>query len=125
MGTVLGWTLILASSVLIEKDLLPEITAEKFQNYCSLFGMGAIIGSLPAGKVTSMIGNRYGMILFEVFVISGWLLLIMLNAVWMLILGTILKGIGIGALCTIIPVYIGEISQKHIRGKYQSNEFTV
>jgi len=115
MGTILGWMLSV-NVLLIEKGSL-DITAEEIKTYCSLFGMGAIIGALPAGKVASAIGNRHSMILFEAFVVLGWTLLTVLYATWMLILGTILQGFGTGALCAIIPTYIGEISQDHVRGK--------
>lgn len=115
MGTILGWSS--PAQLLLAQNKNIKVTDDDAKVYGSVFGIGAVIGALPAGMVSNMIGRRYSMILFELFIIAGWSLLILFSAVWMLIVGRTLQGLGVGALCAIIPTYVGEISQPHIRGK--------
>ncbi|XP_015371045.1 PREDICTED: facilitated trehalose transporter Tret1 [Diuraphis noxia] len=114
MGTILGWTS-------PANELLPSgvgflITVDDLKSFSSIFGIGAVFGALPAGKLSATIGRRYSMVLFEIQIIIGWIFLTMANASWMLLAGRVIQGIGVGALCTIIPTYVAEISQPHIRG---------
>lgn len=115
MGSVLGWS----SPALITLRLAFSfsVTDDDSRAYGSVFGLGAVIGAIPAGAVSRVIGRRYGMVLYEMFIMAGWICLTVPKAVWMLIVGRVLQGIGVGALCTIIPAYVGEISQPNVRGK--------
>lgn len=114
MGTVLGWSSPALTTLKLAFSF--SITDDDSRAYESVFGIGAAMGAIPAGAVSRVIGRRYGMVLYEMFVIAGWACLTVPKAVWMLIVGRVLQGIGVGALCTIIPVYVGEISQPVIRG---------
>ncbi|XP_025205741.1 facilitated trehalose transporter Tret1-like [Melanaphis sacchari] len=114
MGTILGWTSPANALLSIEVKFL--ISVDDFKSFSSIFGIGAVFGALPAGKISAIIGRRYSMVLFEISIIIGWIFLTMANALWMLMIGRILHGIGVGALCTVIPSYVAEISQPHIRG---------
>lgn len=116
MGTILGWSS--PAQLLLAQNKNIKVTDDDAKVYGSVFGIGAVIGALPAGTVSNIVGRRYSMILFELFVIVGWGFLILFNAIWMLIIGRTLQGIGVGALCAIIPTYVGEISQPHIRGNH-------
>lgn len=116
MGTILGWSS--PARTMASKSYPFQVTEHDAGIYISVIGIGAVMGAIPAGAVSRVIGRRYGMILYEVFVISGWVCLTMPKAIWMLIVGRILQGIGVGALCTIIPAYVGEISQPNIRGTF-------
>lgn len=115
MGMILGSTW--PSAIMLIDEYSMSFTSEMQKNYFSIFGIGGSIGALPAGKVTRLIGHRNTMILSELFVISGWMFLLMPGVEWKLNTGRVLQGIGIGSLCTVIPTYVGEISQPHIRGK--------
>lgn len=82
----------------------------------SLFGVGAVIGAVPAGAVCSVFGRRVSLIVSEAHVVFGWLMIAFPKATRMLYVGRILQGIGCGAMCTIIPLYVGEIAEPEIRG---------
>lgn len=114
MGTILGWSS--PARDMLSKGQPFPVDERDAVTYGSVFGIGAVVGAIPAGAVSRAIGRRYGMILYEMFVISGWACLAVPKSVWMLIFGRILQGVGIGALCTIIPAYVGEISQPDVRG---------
>jgi MFS family permease len=116
MGTILGWTS--PANALLPSGVKFSISVDDLKSFSSIFGIGAVIGALPAGKLSAIIGRRYSMVLFEIYIIIGWIFLTMANASWMLLVGRVLQGIGVGALCTVIPTYVAEISQPHIRGNY-------
>ncbi|XP_050436235.1 facilitated trehalose transporter Tret1-like isoform X3 [Adelges cooleyi] len=117
MGTVIGWS---SSAVgMLESGNFPlpfVVTKFDTQTYSSVFGIGAAIGALPAGSVAQLMGRCLSMVVFEIFVLAGWICLSIPTGVWMLNLGRTLQGVGIGALCAVIPTYVAEISQPSIRG---------
>ncbi|XP_050535057.1 facilitated trehalose transporter Tret1-like [Daktulosphaira vitifoliae] len=117
MGTIIGWS---SSAVgMLESGNFPSpfpVDKEDTKTYGSVFGIGAAIGALPAGSVASVLGRCLSMVVFEIFIFIGWLCLIIPKAVWMLNTGRVLQGIGVGALCALIPAYVGEISEPAIRG---------
>jgi len=114
MGTILGWTS--PANTLLQNGVGFPISVDDLKSFGSIFGIGAVFGALPAGKLSATIGRRYSMVLFEIIIIIGWIFLTMANASWMLLAGRVLQGVGVGALCTVIPTYVAEISQPHIRG---------
>lgn len=114
MGTILAWSS--AAQTLLPGVAPFEITKEDGFTYSSVFGIGAIFGALPSGKLTNLIGYRFAMIIYELCILAGWVLLTIPKALWMLIAGRIVQGIGVGALCTTIPAYVGEIAEPRIRG---------
>ncbi|XP_060856540.1 facilitated trehalose transporter Tret1-like [Metopolophium dirhodum] len=114
MGTILGWTS--PANTLLQNGVGFPISVDDLKSFGSIFGIGAVFGALPAGKLSATIGRRYSMVLFEIIIIVGWIFLTMANASWMLLAGRVLQGVGVGALCTVIPTYVAEISQPHIRG---------
>jgi len=92
------------------------ITAKDTQMFSSVFGIGAALGALPAGYVSRMFGRPASMMLFEGFLLVGWVMLVLPTSVWMLSAGRMMQGIGVGALCAVIPSYIGEIAEPRMRG---------
>lgn len=123
IGTIIGWSS--PTQIMLENDnQLPfSVSSKDTQTFSSVFGIGAALGALPAGYVTSMLGPRNSMILFEGFLLVGWIILILPISVWMLSAGRVLQGVGTGALCATIPTYVGEIGESHMRGYYYVNFF--
>lgn len=101
-----------------------EVSAMAAATACSLFGVGAVIGAVPAGAVSSVFGRRVSLIVSEAHVVFGWLMIAFPKAARMLYVGRILQGVGCGAMCTIIPMYVGEIAEPEIRGFY-SDRFVI
>lgn len=113
---ILGWSS--SAQIMLENDHLVTfpVTNKDTQTFSSVFGIGAALGALPAGYVSGLFGRRTSMMLFEGFLIVGWIILVMPMSVWMLSVGRVLQGVGVGALCAIIPSYVGEIADPKMRG---------
>ncbi|KAG8649693.1 sugar transporter ERD6-like 5 isoform X6 [Manihot esculenta] len=90
----------------------------------SIFGsvvtVGGMLGSLITGTVSDLIGRRYTMWVSDFFFIIGWLAIAFSQGAWLLDLGRLLVGIGIGITLFVVPVYIVEITPKNIRGGFTS-----
>lgn len=115
-GTIIGWSSPAQFMLETDNQLPFSVTNKDTQTFSSVFGIGAALGALPAGYVTSLLGPRISMMLFEGFLFIGWVILVLPTSVWMLSAGRILQGIGTGALCATIPSYVGEIAESSMRG---------
>lgn len=62
------------------------------------------------------IGRKFALLASVVPLIIGWILIITAQNIGTMIAGRVLLGIGGAAAVVIVPVYIGEISTKEIRG---------
>lgn len=116
-GAIIGWSSPAQFMIETDNQLPFQVTAKDTQTFSSVFGIGAALGALPAGYVTSLLGPRISMMLFEGFLFVGWIILVFPTSVWMLSVGRILQGVGTGALCATIPSYVGEIAEPHMRGR--------
>ncbi|XP_060854797.1 facilitated trehalose transporter Tret1-2 homolog [Rhopalosiphum padi] len=116
IGTVLGWSSPTLTMLENGTAVSFEVSSMAAATACSLFGVGAVIGAVPAGAVSSVFGRRVSLIVSEAHVVFGWLMIAFPKAARMLYVGRILQGVGCGAMCTIIPMYVGEIAEPEIRG---------
>ncbi|KDP23563.1 hypothetical protein JCGZ_23396 [Jatropha curcas] len=106
----------------IMEDLGLSVAAYSF--FGSVITIGGIIGSLVNGKMADLIGRRFAMWVSEFFFITGWFAIAFAQAPWLLDLGRLLLGIGIGIIAYVVPVYIAEITPKNVRGGFTSaNQF--
>src|SRR5947209_11730591 len=78
--------------------------------------VGAMIGSLLAGRLNDAIGRKKTLLLLAViFTIGALLTALSPNLVFFLICRVIV-GLGIGAAASVVPVYISEIAPSRLRG---------
>eukprot|EP00931_Biecheleriopsis_adriatica_P082884 TRINITY_DN5637_c0_g1_i1.p1 TRINITY_DN5637_c0_g1~~TRINITY_DN5637_c0_g1_i1.p1 ORF type:complete len:548 (+),score=101.95 TRINITY_DN5637_c0_g1_i1:55-1644(+) len=90
------------------------------------FNLGAFISAIASGHLlVDRYGRRPGLIIGSLLFAVGGLVQAASVAVWMLILGRFIAGIGVGMTCVAGPSYISEIAPAKIRGAmvgiYQSN----
>ncbi|XP_015379721.1 PREDICTED: facilitated trehalose transporter Tret1-2 homolog isoform X1 [Diuraphis noxia] len=117
-GTILGWSSPAQNMFDADESPFPfEVTGKDAQMFSSVFGIGAALGALPAGYVSRVFGRLVSMMLFEGFLLVGWTMLVFPTSVWILSAGRMMQGIGVGALCAVIPSYIGEIAESRMRGR--------
>lgn len=78
--------------------------------------IGALISSLVAGGLANRWGRRPIMALLNIPFIVGYALQALSVNPGMLLLGRLLAGMGCGAACIVVPMYLTEISGTSIRG---------
>ncbi|XP_050435946.1 facilitated trehalose transporter Tret1-like isoform X4 [Adelges cooleyi] len=116
IGTILGWSSPTLPMLESGEAVSFEVTSAGAATAGSLFGLGAVIGAVPAGAVSSAFGRKVSLLVSEAHVLFGWLMIAFPQAMRMLYIGRILQGVGCGAMCAIIPTYVGEIAEADIRG---------
>jgi len=77
---------------------------------------GAIIGAISAAPVNRCLGRRRTTLLGCGCFVTGSILMAMAPAVWLLIVGRVLVGLGVGSASTTVPMYIAECAPVHLRG---------
>eukprot|EP00301_Raphidiophrys_heterophryoidea_P016201 c25759_g1_i1.p1 GENE.c25759_g1_i1~~c25759_g1_i1.p1 ORF type:complete len:480 (-),score=115.03 c25759_g1_i1:41-1480(-) len=118
MGLALGYT----SPALddIKKDL--DISETKGSLFSALLCVGAMIGSFFGGHVGSKYGRRAALICAVVPTAGGWVMIASSGkeaaAEWLLYVGRIFVGWGIGIASFAVPTYIIEVSPPAMRGGF-------
>ncbi|XP_031404415.1 sugar transporter ERD6-like 5 isoform X2 [Punica granatum] len=108
----------------IREDLGLSLAA--YSVFGSVITVGGVLGGLVNGRVTDMIGRRGTMWLSEIICAAGWLSIAFAKSAWLLDVGRLLTGVGIGFICYVVPVYIAEITPKSVRGAFTAfNQFVL
>ncbi|CAH8272444.1 unnamed protein product [Arabidopsis lyrata] len=113
-GVSLGYTS--GAEIGIMKDL--GLTIAQFSAFASFSTLGAAIGALFSGKMAIILGRRKTMWVSDLLCIIGWFSIAFAKDVIWLNFGRISSGIGLGLISYVVPVYIAEISPKHVRGTF-------
>nr|XP_043608409.1 monosaccharide-sensing protein 2-like [Erigeron canadensis] len=78
--------------------------------------IGATLVTTCSGAVSDSLGRRPMLIISSIFYFFGGLVMLWSPNVYILLLGRLLDGLGIGLAVTLVPVYISETSPPEIRG---------
>lgn len=92
------------------------ITSDEGSWVGSLIAIGAIIGSIPAGKSADMFGRKPTIAALAVPFIISWGMIYFATTVWELYVARLIAGAVIGGVTATVPMYIGEIAESSIRG---------
>ncbi|GLT95014.1 hypothetical protein SLE2022_127210 [Rubroshorea leprosula] len=90
----------------------------QYSVFGSIMTIGAMLGALMSGKVADLVGRRGAMGISEAFCLTGWLAIAFSQAAWLLDIGRLFGGCGVGLLSYVVPVYIAEITPKNLRGGF-------
>lgn len=82
----------------------------------SLIAIGAIVGSIPAGKGADIFGRKPTIAALAVPFIISWAMIYFATSVWELYVARLIAGAVIGGVTATVPMYIGEIAESSIRG---------
>ncbi|KAL4241761.1 major facilitator superfamily protein [Abortiporus biennis] len=97
----------------------------KLGTMVAVLEIGAFITSLAAGQVGDIIGRRGTLFTGAVVFAVGGAIQTFTPGFWVMVLGRIIAGFGVGLLSTIVPIYQSEISPPDHRGALACMEFTV
>ncbi|GFQ07774.1 sugar carrier protein c [Phtheirospermum japonicum] len=84
--------------------------------FTSSLYLAALVSSIVAGTVTRRLGRKLSMLLGGVLFCAGALLNGLAQSLWMLIVGRILLGLGIGFANQSVPLYLSEMAPYKYRG---------
>jgi len=115
LGTVLGWSAPVLPLLASTGDLGTLNTDEK-SLVASFALFGALLSPVAAAALMSRIGRKLSMFVFAIPFIIGWILVGFATTLYMIYVGRFITGLCGAAFTTIIPVYIGEIADKRVRG---------
>ncbi|KAK3812032.1 MAG: hypothetical protein J3Q66DRAFT_349192 [Benniella sp.] len=79
--------------------------------------LGAIIGGLLAGALSDLVGRKPVTLLSSVIFVIGAALMTFAHQFWLLLLGRVVVGVGVGLAALIVPLYIGELAPSSYRGR--------
>ncbi|KAF9194473.1 myo-inositol transporter [Haplosporangium sp. Z 767] len=79
--------------------------------------LGAIIGGLLAGLLSDLAGRKPVTLLSSVVFVVGAVLMTFAHHYWLLLLGRVVVGVGVGLAALVVPLYIGELAPSAYRGR--------
>lgn len=86
----------------------------------AIFSINQAVGAMTATLTTRLIGSKQVVYLCGFYFLIGWSILIYAKAIELVFLSLVCNGMGMGALFSAYPLYIGEMSNPKIRGKLVS-----
>ncbi|XP_064397042.1 glucose transporter GlcP-like isoform X3 [Halichondria panicea] len=86
----------------------------------ALFSLGSLVGALLGGPLSDWAGRRAVLVTGALLSASGIIIQSAAIALWMLLIGRIWSGLGVGIIVQSMPVYIAEIAPKQYRGRMVS-----
>lgn len=100
-----------------ELNPLPTpLTTEEESLVVGMMMMGGIIGPLITGISTDKIGRKKTMLVFSIPLACSYLMLAFVHDVYYFYVARLVKGIGMSSAFSVLPLYVGEISENHNRG---------
>ncbi|KAL6990845.1 Transcription factor stp1 [Sarracenia purpurea var. burkii] len=93
-----------------------KFNSQTLTMFTSSLYLAALLSSLVASVVTRRLGRKLSMLFGGVLFCSGALINGFAQAVWMLILGRILLGFGVGFTNQSLPLYLSEMAPYKFRG---------
>ena len=114
-GTSYGWP-----STVIKRLSDPKneyhLTLAQSSLMVSIISFAEISSPIPSGYLANKIGRKYTLLMAVPLYIVSWILTVTVKHVYSLYAMRILQGMGVGIVCTVVPLYLGEIAAPQIRG---------
>ncbi|XP_049863273.1 facilitated trehalose transporter Tret1-2 homolog [Schistocerca gregaria] len=118
VGTVLSWT----SPALMElQDVNAtsapfHVTQDEGSWIGSLLAVGSMVGSLPAGRVSQVVGRRPALLGLALPLAASWVVILAAGGAAALYCARLLAGLAVGGISAVAPVYVAEIAHSSVRG---------
>ncbi|XP_021730971.1 sugar transporter ERD6-like 16 [Chenopodium quinoa] len=111
-GSCVGYTAPTQTSII--KDL--NLSVAEFSLFGSILSIGAVLGATTSGRIADHFGRKGALAMSTVSCIIGWVAIYFSREAMSLDIGRFLTGYGIGVSSYVVPIYIGEIAPKNLRG---------
>ncbi|KFK22027.1 hypothetical protein AALP_AAs71925U000400 [Arabis alpina] len=118
-GLLFGYdTGVISGALLYIKDDFEVVKQSSFlqETIVSMALVGAIIGAASGGWINDVYGRKKATLLADIVFVAGALVMAAAPDPYVLILGRLLVGLGIGVASVTAPVYIAEASPSEVRG---------
>ncbi|XP_046382420.1 facilitated trehalose transporter Tret1-2 homolog [Ischnura elegans] len=120
-GTTLAWTSpalpILKAAASTGNGIFGlDLTVAEGSWVGSILTLGACIGALPAGPIADQVGRKRLLTATALPFLFSWLLVAVAPNVHFLYCARFLAGLATGAVSAVVPIYVGEIAERSIRG---------
>jgi SP family galactose:H+ symporter-like MFS transporter len=83
----------------------------------SVLLLGAIAGALFSGRVSDRAGRRATLASLGLTFAAGIAIAALASGYWIMLLGRVVMGVGVGGVSAVVPTYLSEISPAQIRGR--------
>lgn len=110
-GSTLSWTSPCLEYLEEDPDAPFRLTVEGTSWIGALLGVGALLSAIPTAWAADKLGRRgasFACICAPS--LASWPLALLAQSSWQLYLARLLAGAGVGGVCTLAPMYIGELS---------------
>ncbi|KAB0794289.1 hypothetical protein PPYR_11128 [Photinus pyralis] len=120
-GVSVGWSSPvipkLSGDIEPENNPLPEPLTPNQQSWLgSLLPLGAVFGPVIAGLIVDRIGRKKSLLISTLPFIAAFIIAIFSHNVNLYYVMRVLCGLGLGAVFTVLPMYVGEIAEDSNRG---------
>ncbi|XP_015597134.1 facilitated trehalose transporter Tret1 [Cephus cinctus] len=125
VGTMMGWSSPILPKLQVDpiaddNPLGIVVSSEQGSWIGSLVAFGAIFGSIIAGVLGEKYGRKRALLLGAVPSVVGWILIGTATSIYQIYVARASFGLSVGLAFTVLPMYVGEIAEKSIRGTLSS-----
>lgn len=109
---------VISGALLYIREDFPDVDRKTWlqETIVSMAVAGAIVGAALGGWMNDRFGRRLSILLADVVFFLGAIVMAVAPAPWVIIMGRILVGLGVGMASMTAPLYISEASPARIRG---------
>ncbi|XP_060964290.1 inositol transporter 4-like [Cannabis sativa] len=123
-GLLFGYdTGVISGALLYIREEFVEVDKKAWlqETIVSMAVAGAILGAAVGGWISDCFGRKKALLLADIVFFCGAIVMAVAPAPWVLIVGRILVGLGVGMASMAAPLYISESSPTRIRGALVSS----
>lgn len=99
-------------------NIAPHEVSAISGNVVASMQAGCFFGALSIAFLTDRIGRRLGLIVAgAIAVVASVMQTVSVNNLGLFYAGRVIGGLGVGSASSLVPLYVGEMAPKEIRGK--------
>lgn len=119
VGTALGWPSPVLYNILEHGEPM-NMTHGEAGVMVSLLYLGNMLSPIPSGMLMDKIGRKMTLHVLSVVPLAAWFLVYFAKKPMMLYMARLLVGTWLGTVNTIVPTYVGEVSEPKVRGAFST-----